>query len=79
MKNVTYNDILDKSERLIDLLNNVSGLIGMANAAQFEALDENSYTHYMSVLMNFHDDAVTLGLEIQNYLYLLKKDALARV
>ncbi len=70
MTNTTRNDILDKSEQLITLLKNVSGLIGVANAAQFEALDENSYTHYMSVLMDFQDEAVILSLEIQNYLYL---------
>ena len=77
MKKITYNDILDKSEQLIDQLRNVSGLIGVANAAQFEALDENSYTHYMVVLMNLQDETVTLGLEIQNDLYLLRQDALA--
>ena len=76
MKKIAYNDILDKSEQLIDRLRDVSGLIGVANAAQFEALDENSYTHYMAVLMNLQDETVALGLEIQSYLYLLKQDAL---
>ena len=69
MTNATSNDILNQSEQLISLLKNISGLIGVANAVQFEALDENSYINFMNVLMNLHEDTIRLSLEIQQYLY----------
>ena len=53
---------------LLQHIKSISGLLSIGNTVNFDELDEDMYTQFLTRLTTINDKAIELGLEIQGEL-----------